>query len=947
MATNPNKWREIERKILAKLDVAAEYAALGVEFTAVQPNAGGWLSCWAVDRPHGNNPSAAVNCGDGELRGRYIDRGGNGESHGLWDFASKYGGMGTWRDARREYAKKAGLAKNLPKSDDDESLDERLEFVRMWNPVLFRGLIGAYRGITAEALELCGGVIAKYPRKSPAPRYCVALPGYGPLLTEGPVRCYTIMACDGGQIALFQGEGKPAEPRKRINLGPSGMLGKHGISRLNQSPKIVWKVEGVSDLLTLQALIPPELRDTHLVVTNSSGTHEVTLPNEIAPAFAGLTVAILHDADEPGQLGARMWCGVLAGVAGEVRNVQLPYSIDKAHGKDLRDWINEGHSYSDLWDLYDVSEPITQAVQPVAANAPGTPAVDSPAAAETAPITAYQLVLQRLGIVILGEIHSTKTIMAYASTMRKMVEIRAIDKYKVEHLIMDFGEQVLGYVSVGEATETKIGIDLVRRSIAAEAGKRRISDRNQIGVGAWLVDNVLYLVNANEIVAVRDKLERYETPRIGRKLVDFGESSDQWFNFDQLQELYTLTESREWCQDVMDHAASLFEVFESLVHASDTELIVSAVCASFLQTVWNFRPQIVISGPTNCGKSWLLSRFIKPMLGDLCLSCDKPSEAGVRQAIGHTAKVVVMDEFERSAARQQILEFIRLAARGGTVTKGTNFGQKGIQFHLKHMLWMAGIENGLSDAADRNRVLLVPMRKPPKESTKAFTTPPASELNLLGIKLLAVTLRHWRAAETMAISLAGISDRGFDSRLIESHAALVALWGIVHGWGRDQVLERIVALLGERDTVSQEESDEGALLELIMGSPVITTGGARRTVASLLDETMDPAAKDVLEANGIANVKHYGDWEKRVFFRQDVIKQSLLHNTKWRESQIDQILLRVEGAERCQKRFGQTSLRGVSIPVKSILDATKSDRLIDIETVATQEETQQDIVFGP
>ena len=942
MASN-QKWREVERKILAKLDIASEYQALGIELTSDRPNAGGWLACWAIDRPHGNNPSAAINVGEGELRGRYVDRGGNGDSFGLWDFAAKYGGAASWKDARKEFAKKAGLAKSLPKSDDDETLEERLEFVPTWQPILFRGLIGAYRGVTEEALRLCGGCIVKYPRKSHQPRYCVALPGYGPQLTEGPIRCYTIMPCDGGQIALYQGEGKPSEPRKRINIGPSGLLGKHGVSRLSQSPTVVWKVEGVSDLLALQAIIPPELRDTHLVVTNAGGSTEVSLPAEVAHCFAGLQVAVIHDADEPGQQGAKLWLGSLAGVAGEVRHVQLPYEIVKAHGKDLRDWLNEGRSYADLLALHSAAEAITKTIEQ-------SPAADSACVAESATLTAHQMVLERLGIVILGEIHASRTVMAYSQLKRKMVEIKNLDKYSVNQLIMDFGNESMAYVSVGEATESKIGIDLVRRAIADEAGKRRISDRNQIGVGAWLVDDQLYLVNAGEVVCVRDdKLERYETPRIGRKLVDFGESSDNWFGFAELSSLYDKAQSREWCQAVLSRAAALFEVFESLIYKSDTRLIVSAVCASFLQTVWGFRPQIVVSGPTNCGKSWLLGKFVKPLLGDLHLTCDKPSEAGVRQAIGHTAKVVVMDEFERSAQRQQILEFIRLAARGGTITKGTNNGQRGIQFRLQHMLWMAGIENGLSDAADRNRVILINMQRPPKESSKAFSTPSTKELSDLGMELLAVTLRHWRAAEAMSRELIGISDMGFDSRLIESHATPIAIWGVVHGWSCEQILGEIISILSERSTATQEETDEGALLELILGASVVVTGGARRTVASLLDETLDPVAKDILEAYGVSPVQHRDEpGVKRIFFRQDIIKSTLLKETKWKDAQLNQILMRVRNAKDCVKKFHSGNLRGVSIPVSEILAQTESERLSQIESVALQqeEEARRD-VFGP
>ncbi len=351
------RWHSFKTEVLARLDIRAEFERWAVEFTSDQPSESGWLSCWARDRAHGNAPSAAVNVGHGEWRGQYVDRGGTGESLGMWEFAAKYGGYSDWRAARQALAEKAGVP--LPGAIVNRAAD-KIEILP-GSFVSCKPLLEKYPGTTEEAMKLCGKQIAKYPKGSRQPRYCVALPSYESSVYT-PVG-YTLMAVDGGMIELYRGPDKPAEPKKRINIGVSGILGEHGWQLLLTHPssiKLVWKVEGVSDLLALQALIPEDLRSTHIVITNAGGCGQRGLPGKIAHRFTGVPVAIIHDADVPGQSGVSLWTDPLFGVAASVKNVPLPYPVTENHGKDLRDWINEGHTYADLLAMYEAAALITE-----------------------------------------------------------------------------------------------------------------------------------------------------------------------------------------------------------------------------------------------------------------------------------------------------------------------------------------------------------------------------------------------------------------------------------------------------------------------------------------------------------------------------------------------------------------------------------------------------------
>lgn len=333
-------WSEINAAVLAKVDVRTEYERLpGMEITGRQPNHTGWLACWALDRPHGNSPSAAINVGDGPLRGRYIDRGGHNDSLSFWDAMVKFGDYKDWMEACRHYAKQVGLSRILPK-DREERPEDAFTWVDVPHfAIIVRGLVKAYPGMTAEALQLCGARIATYPKKSSQPRYVVALPVYGPLGIEGGARGYSCRAADGGLIQLFQGEGKATKPTKTMNRGASGLMGRWGLAHLAEA-EVVYKVEGYSGLVTMQAFIPEAMRTKHVVVANAGGSGEQWVPKEVAPLFVGKQVVLCHDCDVPGQDGAKLWTGALLGVAESVRNLVLPYEVTENRGKDLRDWVN-------------------------------------------------------------------------------------------------------------------------------------------------------------------------------------------------------------------------------------------------------------------------------------------------------------------------------------------------------------------------------------------------------------------------------------------------------------------------------------------------------------------------------------------------------------------------------------------------------------------------------
>jgi hypothetical protein len=111
-----------------------------------------------------------------------------------------------------------------------------------------------------------------------------------------------ILRLDGEPLPPIQ-EG--ADPKKILTCPGShgGLMNAGALDRLERA-QVVWKVEGVTDMLALQSAIPAEFRDTHIVITNSGGCQE-NPKDEWVNRFKSKTLYVVGDADIPGSPARR------------------------------------------------------------------------------------------------------------------------------------------------------------------------------------------------------------------------------------------------------------------------------------------------------------------------------------------------------------------------------------------------------------------------------------------------------------------------------------------------------------------------------------------------------------------------------------------------------------------------------------------------------------------
>lgn len=906
-------FNELKAAIIAALDLIAEYQQLGLKFTEKrEPNSKGWIPCHALGRED-KQPSAAINVNTGS----YTDRGGEGMCLSLWDFAVRVGSFRTWREALTEYAKKAGLAKKLPKKWDGLRPDEKIDWCSAWNPLNVRGWLKKYSGATMEALLLVGSQQSRYPAKSQTPDYCLTWAAYGPELLDAPPRGFVLQRADGGDILLYQGDGVAARPTKRMVIGKSGLVGTHGLRLIQDGrAKLIIKTEGISDLIRLQAAIPAESRDEIAVITNAAGASEVDVPKEFAPLFAGLDVVLIHDADEPGQNGAKVWLGLIGKYAASVRNLDLGYAVEEKHGRDLRDWLGE-HSFEELRALIDATLPFradgaTTAAVPSSEQHDDGPGVTGPT------LSPMQSILKRLGIVVLGH-DSNGRVTIFTERDGLVWSIGDISRYKLEHLIQNLGIDVVeSQVNLSaEVDPAKLTLKQIRTAIASEANKHRIVDDKQLGPGCWELNGRLGVVGAGQALLWNGGLVRTSVPFAEDRLFDFG--GEAWYEPDEIERLLKESlDEPDWCRKVFSDTESLFARWDNWRHTEDTPAIVTALLAcTWVQTVWPIRPLVAVSGPTNCGKTIFLET-ITAVFGKLALACAKPSEAGIRQNIGHTAKVLVIDEFEADWHRSHVLELFRTTTRGQEIVRG-DAGQRGRKFGLKHIPWVGAIELGLVEPADQNRFIVLELTERDKSRGSQLTVPNDSELRSLGSKLLVVAMRSWKAALGFLEPLRKFSFGSHDLRLVEIYSVPIAMIGAIFGWSLDEMRGALAGSLDRRSQTTEIDSTEQDLLSAIFDADVRLNSGRNETVGRMVSDNPSHEHSEALERHGIvAGLSEGASGEKVLHLNPATVRAKLLKGTKFAQMDIRQILNRINGSRETRPAINGQRARCVGVPMTTI-----------------------------
>ena len=131
-------------------------------------------------------------------------------------------------------------------------------------------------------------------------------------------------------------------------------------------------------------------------------------------------------------------------------------------------------------------------------------------------------------------------------------------------------------------------------------------------------------------------------------------------------------------------------------------LVIAPVCGAL-----TFRPHIYLTGEAESGKSTVIDKIIKPVLGDISLNADGgTTEPKLREMMGYDARPIVYDEAEKSPSMADVIGLSRKSSTGAIVGK---FGQRVIR--ARFCFCFSGINPPVNKTADESRISFMVIKK--------------------------------------------------------------------------------------------------------------------------------------------------------------------------------------------------------------------------------------------
>lgn len=644
--------------------------------------------------------------------------------------------------------------------------------------------------------------------------------------------------------------------------------------------------------------------------------------------LAGRHVVLLPDNDAVGRGHAASVADQLKAECASVRILELPGLPEKG---DVSDWINSGGTKEQLIQLAaairdgDLPKPPAQ-VKKEEAKAAGENPTD-PAA------THYEKeITNALEIDVLGYVEGGKA--KIWSRFHRKSEIVDVEKLKYETLLRLCGPVVKAKVATGQAQGDEYTVGEVKSAISLLAGYRRIDDDTEVGPGCWegLDEHghptpAVIAVGAKEAAVLNGVpgLQRMTSPQYGGRCMDLSDGTP-WFDFDRIAALMD-GYSREWAVGVVDQVVELFGRWVWTNQPVVPSVLTGCVLASWVQTLWRWRPQIAIIGESKTGKSTLFEALgggenALGIFGRLVVKSSQSSAAGIRQKLQRSAFIPLCDEFDTTKEKAEILEMIRSASRGDSTLRGTSGKQKGVGFVLRHIVWLAGITVDLKRAPDKNRFIMLELLPPADADRGKLVLPPSDELAGIGEKLLVIAIKKVFAAKQIAAELRTTRIEGVDDRIIESYSVPASMIAAVHEMTIEDSRKILARMVEDTKENHQQENDQEILTEEILSARVQVQGGKFFSVAQIINESSSDQDFDAMATHGVCvcfDRRGRKDLveetsEKLLFIAHRITQRLLLRGSQWESQALDQILKRIPGAILGRRRIAGTLQRGVTIP---------------------------------
>jgi len=534
-----------------------------------------------------------------------------------------------------------------------------------------------------------------------------------------------------------------------------------------------------------------------------------------------------------------------------------------------------------------------------------------------------EAVLKALGIQVIMT-NDRGSIWVYTLTDGRTHEIPDIERFTESRFRQIIGAQKACLVFNPEKN-SPFSFNLVKKAIATAANKAPFRDSlASVGQGIHSIDGSVLLVNGNKAFLVdtaQNTLKPLRSPVFKSALIDGTEKS--WCpGFSKDYQNLAKEEISKAYNMLVNHICG----DRSWKHEKDPHVIASLIIATHIQDAFQWRPMVGFTGPTESGKTFLFEK-IELLLGKGADIIEDPTEAGLRQKMLSNKLPVLIDEFDSCRRKAKILELFRSSGHGGTIVRGTQ-NHKAQEFHIRHIVWIAGIQLGMFKEQDFNRFIRIDLL--PLEKVREYKAPSEKNMAELSRRLIAASLQIMLKAVKLAKSLAKTPIKGITQRMVQNYAVPAAVHTVAT-CGQDcletgrKILEEM--LVGREMPEILTTGTHQELLKDILYSTVKTERGYggvhEQTIGDLIGGCGNAAMKNpTLYKYGLKIVStKQGD--KKLFIVPKIVIRFLLKNTEWEKMELGPILMQLPGVERSQQRFSDhLDIRewGYTIPLSSLND---------------------------
>jgi len=317
-----------------------------------------------------------------------------------------------------------------------------------------------------------------------------------------------------------------------------------------------------------------------------------------------------------------------------------------------------------------------------------------------------------------------------------------------------------------------------------------------------------------------------------------------------------------------------------------------------------WRPHIWITGPTACGKSFLLENLIQPICGPIAeIGTGKTSAPGVYRALKSSAAPVIMDEMEpgkNKETRLRIEEKLELARNASSdFSSNMSLANKGggvDRFCIRSPFCFSSVIPYFPGEAIENRFLICRLKNFNKAKNKRKNTKKIIDTGLMidpGIFRRRIYKNLKTIIKNIEILRNIIYSETLNNRKADNLAPIfAALYMMTEESELDKTIsESVIELLNEMES-EQLESDEDKLLRYILDYQVRTRDLDSVSMAEIMLENKedfpDEDKKNILLRHGMRIYNFSGDRKTYLAIAKNhQTLNRLLENTQYQGRYLD------------------------------------------------------------